>query len=199
MNKILESINDTIPDIDIDFPNSKIVFEKIPHIRASQYSGNDLIPHPSGIYFNKLPVDDITGLCTIDYKNVEKLGFFKIDFLSLTLYKDIKNEEHLDELISKEPLWEILEDEELVSELFHIKEHFDIVNRIKPKSIEDLAIVIALIRPGKRHLLFKDMDYIQKHIWEKDDIKFSFKKSHAISYAMVIVIQMNLLMEQLSS
>lgn len=189
----------TIPDIDIDFPNSKDIFDKIPHIRASQYSNKELIPHPSGVYFNKLPIDEKTGLCSIDYKNVENIGFFKIDFLSLTLYKNVKNEEHLNKLIEKEPLWEILEDEELVSDLFHIKGHFDIVNKIKPKNIEDLAIIIALIRPGKRYMVYKDIDYIRKHIWDKDDTKFSFKKSHAISYAMVIVIQMNLLMEQLSS
>lgn len=189
----------TIPDIDIDFPNAKDIFDKIPHIRASQYSNDELIPHPSGIYFNKLPIDDKTGICSINYKETEKLGFFKIDFLSLTLYKDVKNEEHLDRLIEIEPLWEILEDEELVSDLFHVKGHFNIVNKIKPRTIEDLAIVIALIRPGKRHLLFKDIDYIKNHIWDKDEEKFSFKKSHAISYAMVIVIQMNLIMEQLSS
>ncbi|AXH72833.1 MAG: bacterial DNA polymerase III alpha [Caudoviricetes sp.] len=188
-----------IPDIDIDFPNAKQVFEKIPHIRASQIINNDLTPHQSGVYFNRLPIDDKTNVCSLDYKTIEDHGIFKIDFLSLTLYKDVKNEKHLNRLIDKEPLWEILEDEELVSELFHVKGHFDIVNKIKPKTVEELAVVIALIRPGKRHLLYKDLPYIMEHIWDKDDTKFSFKKSHAISYAMVIVVQMNLLMEQLST
>lgn len=190
--------NNIIPDIDIDFADSKKAFSIIPHVKASQVQANELVQHNSGIYLNNIPVDTKTGLSAIPYKEAEKRGFFKIDFLSLTLYKNVRDEEHLDMLLDREPMWELLEDEVIVSELFQIKGHFDIVSKIKPKSIEDLALIMALIRPGKKYLINKEMSYIQEHIWDKDKNGFSFKKSHAISYAMVLVVQMNLMLEELS-
>ena len=34
-------------------------------------------------------------LSTIDYEKAEDRGYFKLDFLNVSLYKDIKDEEHL--------------------------------------------------------------------------------------------------------
>ena len=69
---------------------------------------------------------------------------------------------------------------------------------MKPKNVEQLARVLAMIRPGKRHLIGKSWDEIEDEIWTKTDDKFSFKKSHSYAYATLIVVQMNLLCETVS-
>jgi len=54
--------------------------------------------------------------------------------------------------------------------------------------------VLALIRPGKRHLLNKPMAEIKKEIWVKPtDGNYFFKKSHSIAYSHLVVLHMNLL------
>ena len=65
----------------------------------------------------------------------------------------------------------------------------------EPRSIEDLAICIALPRPGKAHLINKPRSEINREIWMKTD-NYYFKKSHAIAYASAIVVQLNLMIEQ---
>ena len=86
------------------------------------------------------------------------------------------------------------EHKEIVEQLFHIHNHFDIVNTLKPKSVEQLAAVLAIIRPAKRHLLKQNWDEINQNVWKKpEDNTYYFKKSHAIGYALAICVQMNLM------
>lgn len=60
-----------------------------------------------------------------------------------------------------------------------------------------LAMVLALIRPGKRHLIGFDWPQVEADIWTNtDNDDYTFKKAHAVSYAHVVVVQMNLLLEQ---
>ena len=83
--------------------------------------------------------------------------------------------------------------------MFHIHNHYDIVKQLKPTSIEQLAAVLAVIRPAKRHLLNKEWDIINKEVWVKpDDDSYFFKKSHAIAYAIAIVVQLNSIVEGIS-
>ena len=80
--------------------------------------------------------------------------------------------------------------------LFHLNGHFDIVNTHNPKSIEQLAMLLAIIRPAKRQLLGRSWPEIEKTVWQMPmDDSYYFKKSHAIGYAHVIVLQLNLLRE----
>ena len=96
----------------------------------------------------------------------------------------------------KEPDWDMLEDKKIVDELFHLNGHFDIVSKLKPKTIEQLASVLAIIRPAKRYLLKQNWDDIKTNVWRKPaDGSYFFKKSHAIEYAQAIVVQMNLITE----
>jgi DNA polymerase III alpha subunit len=70
---------------------------------------------------------------------------------------------------------------------------------MKPTNIEQLAAVLAMIRPAKRHLIGKDWDSVMKEVWVKPTTdEYYFKKSHSVSYAMAIVVQMNMICEQLS-
>ena len=53
---------------------------------------------------------------------------------------------------------------------------------------------IAIIRPGKKHLIEKvkndGWNSIKDEIWVKEGNGYQFKKSHAISYATMITINM---------
>ena len=112
------------------------------------------------------------------------------------MYGNVNSNDHLEELIQQEPVWELLEHKEIVEQLFHIHNHYNIVKQLKPNSIEQLAAVLAVIRPAKRHLLNKDWDTINKEVWVKpSDDSYFFKKSHAIAYAIAIVVQLNSIVE----
>jgi len=64
--------------------------------------------------------------------------------------------------------------------------------------VEQLAAVLSMIRPSKRHLQNKDWTTISEEIWKRpEDDSYFFKKSHAFSYAMAVVVHMNLLCEQM--
>ena len=186
-------------DIDIDFKDRTDILNKLHHISASIIKDNNVTRHNTGIYFHEIPVDPFTGNATLDYKKAEELGYFKIDCLNVNMYKDVENEEHLQRLIDTEPDWELFQHKEIVEQLFHIHDHFNIVSLMKPLSVEQLAMVLAIIRPAKRSLLGESWQSIQKQVWLKPiDNSYYFKKSHAVSYALAIVVQLNLLVESIN-
>jgi DNA polymerase III alpha subunit len=187
-----------MPDIDIDFYDREKALTVFEHRIASRNEQSSLKSHNTGIYVTEIP-KDIDNLSTIDYKQAEHRGYFKIDFLNVGIYKDIKNEDHLIELMNKEPLWDLLEQEEFVNLLFHINGHVGICQTMKPRTVEELAAVLAVIRPAKRHLLGQPMEDVLRQVWIKPEgDEYYFKKSHAIAYATAIVVQMNLICEQIS-
>jgi hypothetical protein len=62
-----------------------------------------------------------------------------------------------------------------------------------------LAVTLAVIRPSKRYLA-KDIDWdrIHREVWLKpSDGSYYFKKAHAFSYAMAVVVHMNVICEKL--
>jgi hypothetical protein len=186
-------------DIDIDFVNREQALELFNYTSASRIDNNRLVKHNTGVYFHEVPVDAISGLCQIPYDCAEEQGYFKIDFLNVGLYKGVRDEEHIDELINKEPLWDLLEQDDFCNLLFHVNGHGQILRTMKPKTIPQLAAVLALIRPAKRHLIGKDWTTVMKTIWTKPEgNEYYFKMSHATAYAVGIVVQMNLICEQLS-
>jgi DNA polymerase III alpha subunit len=188
-----------MPDIDIDFVNREEVLKLFDHTAASRLEDDQLIKHNTGIYLHEVPVDPITGLSAIEYNRAEELGFFKIDFLNVGIYNGVRNEDHLVSLMNKEPLWELLEDSEFVKLLFHVNGHADILKKMKPRSIEQLSAILAMIRPAKRHLIGQSWDKVLTEVWKKPNTEeYYFKKSHAVAYAAAIVVQMNLICEKIS-
>lgn len=186
-------------DIDIDFKNRDDILNIIKHIPASIIENNTIKKHNSGVYCQQIPVDPLTGYASIDYKEAEQRGYFKIDFLNVGVYQGVKNEEHLKHLMEVEPLWDLLEQDEFTNLLFHLNGHGSILRKMKPQSIEQLAAVLAMIRPAKRHLIGQDWEIVLKEVWQKpQNDEYYFKKSHSIGYAIAIVVQMNLICEQLS-
>lgn len=189
-----------MPDIDIDFADRTKALSFFEHIRASRIEDEQLVSHNTGVYFHTVPIDARSNLCAVPYNEAEEQGFFKIDFLNVSLYKDIRNEEHLIQLMNTEPLWDLLEQDDFVNLLFHVNGHGSILRRMKPKNVEQLAAVLAMIRPAKRYLIGKDWKAVELEIWEKPRHKheYYFKKSHATAYAVAIVVQMNLICEKIS-
>lgn len=188
-----------MPDIDIDFVDREQALKLFDHTVASRKDGNKLIKHNTGIYLHEVSIDPTTAMSLIDYETGEEQGLFKIDFLNVNIYKGIKNEDHLIFLMNQDPLWELLEDENFVSNLFHINGHIDILRKMKPRSIEQLAAVLAMIRPAKRHLVGQSWKQVLSEVWQKPSSEeYYFKKSHATAYAVAIVVQINLICEQIS-
>jgi DNA polymerase III alpha subunit len=183
-----------MPDVDIDFANREQALKLFKHVPASIIKDNESEKHKTGIYFQAVPTDPINQYCSLDYKEAEERGYFKIDLLNVGIYEKIKTEQELVELMLEEPNWNMLKDKEIVDQLFHLNGHFDIVSKLEPKNIEQLAAVLAIIRPAKRNLMYKYWTEILKEVWErpKDDSYF-FKKSHAVAYAQAIIVQMNLI------
>lgn len=188
-----------MPDIDIDFADRDKALSHFKHIRASRKEGDILVKHNTGVYFHQVPFDPVKNLCALDYELAENSEYFKIDFLNVSVYKDVKDNNHLEQLMCIEPLWDLLEQDDFVNMLFHINGHGNILRKLKPQSIEQLAAVLAIIRPAKRYLLDSSWDEIEKEVWLKpDNNEYYFKKSHAIAYATAIVVQMNLICEKIS-
>jgi len=191
-----------MPDIDIDFPDRTKVLDIIKHVPASIETNGTIKKHNTGVYCHAIPYNPITGLSSIDYKTAEDRGYFKIDFLNVSAYEGIKNEAHLEELLTVEPLWDLLEDPAVCDQMFHINGYHNLIAKLKPNTIEELAMFLALLRPGKKHLIpvceEEGFQAIKDDIWIKTDDAYFFKKAHAVAYAHVIVVQLNLLCERVS-
>ena len=182
-------------DIDIDLKNRDDVLNKLKHISASIIT-NTVKKHNTGVYFHDIPHDPTTNLSTINYKEAEELGYFKLDLLNVNIYEHVKDEAHLNRLLERNPDWTLLLHKEIVEQLFHIHDHYEIVSKMKPTSIDQLAMVLAIIRPAKRQLLGQPWTVIEEQVWQKPrDGSYYFKKSHAISYAYAITVQLNSLCE----
>jgi hypothetical protein len=186
-----------VTDIDIDLADRDKALEQLVHIPASRVEKGDLRKHNVGVYFQKIPEDALTGLASIPYKEAEERGYFKIDMLNLNVYKNVRDEDHLKQLVSEEPMWEMLDNQTVTDQLFQLNGNFDVVTSMQPRSIMQLAMVLAMIRPGKRYLVGKTWEEVEAEIWAPvEGDAYAFKKAHSLSYAMVLVVQMNLILEE---
>jgi DNA polymerase III alpha subunit len=184
-------------DIDIDFKTS---FDPLDYfdeaVRASRVDRGELVKHNAGAYFQKIPKDSITGFAAIPFKEAEEMGYFKIDFLHLALLDDFESKDEIRQLLAIEPDWSIMEEQKNVEKLFQLGNQFDVVQTIKPKSIEDLCDCLAIFRPGKKHLLkfYKEnKEFIRKELYKKPEKGYYFKKSHSLAYAMTVILQLHLI------
>jgi len=188
-----------MPDIDLDFPDRTRALDVIKHIPAAMSDNGTFKKHNTGVYCHSIPYNPLTETASIDYKQAEDRGYFKIDFLNVSVYKDIRDEAHLTRLLNTEPLWDLLLQDEFVNLLFHVNGHGTILRQMKPTSIEELAAVLAIIRPAKRYLIGQDWSVVKNEVWQKPNSdEYYFKKSHAHSYAALVVIHMNLICEGIS-
>ena len=183
-------------DVDLDFGNRDEILSHIEYTPAILENG---VRHNSGIYVTAIPQNPITGMCSLNYKKAEELGYFKLDILNQSVYKLVKSPAHLEELLGKEPNWNRLLDEEFVSKLIHIGNYAELIKRLPEPitTIEQLAMFLAIIRPGKKHLQGLPWDIISKTVWDRHlDEGYSYRKSHSLAYSYLVILAMALLEEQ---
>ena len=189
-------------DIDIDFADREQILKVVQHTPASILRDNKLVAHNTGVYATEIPVDPLSGLASLDYETAESRGYLKLDFLNVNLYRQVRNEAHLDSLMNTEPLWDIFNNnQELWQQLIHVNNHWAVLKRMPEPvdSIPRLAMFLAIIRPAKRHLIGQSWADVAKSIWERTEDGYQFKKSHAVAYAHLVVVNMNLLCEGISA
>lgn len=182
-------------DVDIDFGDRASAIALLDVIPASIIRNDKSIKHNTGLYATDIPVDPFTGQSSLDYEIAEERGYFKLDFLNVNLYKQIRDEAHLIELM-KEPNWTKLYDPDFCAQLIHIGSHYDTLLKMPEPidSIPRMAMFLAVIRPAKRHLIGKAWKDVAETIWDKPtNGEYYFKKSHSISYSQLVVVSMNLL------
>ena len=182
-------------DIDLDFANRDDVLNLISYIPARQQHQGQARRHNSGVYITDIPYDPITECSAIDYEEAEQRGYFKIDFLNMSVYQLIKSPEHYQEMLNTTPPWERLwTDPDWAKQLVHVGNYTELLKDMKPDSIPRMAAFIAIIRPGKAHLQNKPWAEVFESVWDGDSTKgFVFKKAHAISYGVLVALHMNLL------
>ena len=179
-------------DIDLDFANREHILKLIQHTPAQQSNGRK---HNSGIYVTGIPVDPVNQCAAIDYEEAEQRGYFKLDFLNMSVYQLIRDPAHYEAMLTANPPWERLwTDHTWSSQLAHVGNYTDLLRVMKPDSISRLAAFISIIRPGKAHLQNKPWAEEFATVWDGDSSRgFVFKKSHSISYAMLVMLHMNLI------
>ena len=181
-------------DIDIDLGERDKLLAVIKHIPASM---RNVIPnrkHPTGVYITDIPHDPVNDMAALHYVDAEKRGYFKLDLLNVHVYEQVRDEAHLIELMN-EPDWTVLKERATVEKLIHLGNSYDLIQRMPEPidSIPRLAMFLAAIRPAKRHLIGRTWKEINQTVWDKDHTGYSFKRSHAVAYAQLVVVHMNLL------
>lgn len=182
-------------DIDLDLADRNQLLELIRATPARQISNGQVRKHNSGVYVTDIPYDPINDCATIDYEQAEQRGYFKIDLLNMSVYQLVKTPEHYQALIDQEPTWSRLwTDPEWARQLVHVGNYTDLLASMKPDTIPRMAAFISIIRPGKAHLQNKPWKEVFETVWDGDDSRgFVFKHAHAIGYAALVALHMNLL------
>ena len=182
-------------DIDIDFANRDQILNLIKHIPARQTVQEQIRRHNSGVYITDIPYDPVNECAAIDYKTAEERGYFKIDFLNMGVYQLITSADHYKKMLDTTPPWNRLwYDPVWARQLVHVGNYTELLKSMRPDSIPRIAAFISIIRPGKAHLQNKTWKDVFKSVWDGDDSQgYTFKKSHALSYAALVALHMNLL------
>jgi len=182
-------------DIDIDFADRELVLKLIRHTPARQEVQGQVRRHNSGVYVTNIPHDPVNGCAALGYEQAEQRGYFKIDFLNMNVYKLVKSTEHYQEMLAAAPPWDRLwQDANWSKQLVHVGNYTDLLKNMRPTTIPQMAAFISIIRPGKAHLQNQSWKDVFATVWDGNDSQgYTFKKSHSLSYAMLVVLHMNLL------
>jgi hypothetical protein len=185
-------------DIDIDFADRTKILNLIKHTPARQLVDGQVRRHNTGVYVTDIPRDPINQCAAIDYQTADNLGYFKIDFLNMSVYQSIRDQAHYQKLLDTTPDWQKFNnDMEFFQKLVHVANHWGTLQTMPEPvdSIPRLAMFLAIIRPGKRHLAGKTWAELAKTVWDQTEEGYSFKKAHAVSYAVLVSVHMNIISE----
>jgi len=183
------------PDIDIDFADRNQILQLIQSTAARQTTQGEVRRHNSGVYVTDIPWDPVNQCAAIDYHEAEQRGYFKLDLLNMSVYQSIRDAAHYDQLLATAPPWTRLQEPGFVERVVHIGNHWDLLQRMPEPvdSIPRMAMFLSLIRPGKRHLVGRTWQDIAATVWDNAADGYSFKKAHAVSYAVLVTLHMNLI------
>lgn len=183
-------------DIDIDFGNRDQALALFKHTPASILRNNEFVKHNTGVYFTDIPTEPIQGISSIPYDKAEEFGYIKLDLLNLGVYEAFQTPEELEAVMSIEPPWHLLKDKTFFERVIHIGNHYDISLRMPEPidSIPRMAMFLSIIRPAKRHLVGRTWKEVAETVWQRpSDDSYFFKKAHAVAYAVLVGVHMNLL------
>ena len=186
-------------DIDIDLANRDLLLPLIDVTPARMHLQDGAVRrHASGVYPTDIPWDPVNQCASIHFQTAEQLGYFKIDLLNMSVYQLIRDQIHYEQMLAAQPPWERLwSDYAFSTQLVHVggsKRNFELLDNMRPDSIPRMAAFISIIRPGKAHLQNQTWETVFASVWDGDDSRgFVFKKSHAVSYAALVALHMNLL------
>lgn len=186
-------------DVDIDLADRNLLLQHIDVVASSIRTEGQIKKHNTGVHPTKIPYDPLNDMSALHYEDAERRGYIKLDLLNVHVYGQVRDEMNLVELM-REPNWKLLHNREFVEQLIHLGSQYNCLkNMPEPiNSIPRLAMFLAVIRPGKRHLIGKAWSEVAQTVWDKDGDGYQFKKSHAIAYAHLVVVHMNLLEESMS-
>lgn len=185
-------------DVDIDVQTKFDSTKVFPTwTKAAVVRDGRLTPHPCGVYPQAIARDPLTQLAAIPYDAAEEHGYLKVDFLHVSVYDRFKSRQEIDELVKLEPNWTLLQLDSTHPKLFQLSKHGDLLKTIKPRAIDELGDCMALIRPGKKTLagLYTKQRAAARTLLYAPDPEsgYAFKKSHALAYAYVVVLQLHLI------
>ena len=182
-------------DIDIDFADRQRILELIQHVPARQVTDGQARRHNSGVYVTAIPRDPVLDCAAIDYETAEARGYFKLDFLNMTVYQLVRDPAHYEWILAQPVPWSRLwEEPAWAQQLVHVGNYTDLLAVMRPDSIPRMAAFISIIRPGKAHLQRESWDRVFESVWDGDASQgFVFKKSHAVSYSMLVTLHMRLI------
>jgi hypothetical protein len=182
-------------DIDIDFGDRQQILSLIQHTAAMQIHDGKVRRHNSGVYVTDIPRDAINNCAAIDYQTAEQRGYFKLDFLNMSVYQLVRDPEHYESVLTADINWPRLwTDPTWAAQLVHVGNYADLLQTMKPDSIPKMAAFISIIRPGKAHLQNRSWAEVFAAVWDGNESRgYTFKKSHSLGYAQLVALHMNLL------
>lgn len=186
-------------DIDIDFADRDSALRLITHTPAVIMGPGQARRHNTGVYVTDIPSDPRTGCASIDHRAAQTRGYLKLDFLNVWVYRHVRDPQHLTQLMA-EPDWTQLRDPQFFAKLIHLGRHYE-TQLAMPEPIDSrarMAMFLSVIRPGKRHLIGQTWAEVSKTVWLRSEEGYWFKKSHAVAYANLVVVHMNLLAQGLA-
>lgn len=200
-----------LPDVDIDLKDRDSVANLFEFTPASELNPEQtrLVKHKTGLHPQAVPVEPETGLCVFPYAHANDLDYYKIDLIPNHIYDEIESRDHLRELVAAPIDWNwfldarfYVRDTPIGESLTHLGSYYDLVRKYPPGSIEDIAILLALLRPGKHDLIGLAWDKIKEMIWQPTSSgatkAYVFKKPHAFSFALMVTVHAKLIAEKLA-
>lgn len=182
-------------DIDIDFSNRDDILQHIRHVSARKLHQGKPERHNSGVYVQPIPFDPTLDASALHFKDADERGYFKIDFLNVSVYQHIKDAEHYQAMLDRPIPWHRLNEAAFVEQIIHISNYPRQVAECMPDTIPRMAMFLSALRPAKKHLLGKPWAEIAETVWIKDEDEYSFRHSHAVAYAVLVGLHMNLIVE----